>query len=81
MAEPGFDDAEAFCSYSFLHLGEVGLAGRPFAVAAGPSEVWFSSQPLGEVFDVGYLEELSEHEGAEVPFGVVLYGSSWAVLV
>jgi len=30
------------------------------------------------VFDGVYLEELSEHEGFEVPFGVVLYWTSQA---
>jgi hypothetical protein len=34
-----------------------------------------------KVLDVGYLEELAEHQGPEVPLGVVLYGSSGAVFV
>ena len=43
---------------------------RPTAVA----------RVFDEVFDVEYLEELAEHEGFEVPFGLVLYGSSGAFL-
>ena len=31
-----------------------------------------------KVLDVGYLEELAEHQGPEVPLGVVLYGSPGA---
>ena len=42
-AEPGFDDAEAFGSYSFLHLGEVGLCWDVVMVAAGFAEASFSS--------------------------------------
>ena len=74
-------DAEALGSYSLLHLREVGFAGSPVTVSADLSEVWVSSEAFDEVLDVGYLLQLAEHQGPEVPFGVVLYGSSWAVAV
>jgi len=39
-----------------------------------------SARAFDEVFDVEYLKELAEHEGFEVPFGLVLYRSSGAFL-
>jgi hypothetical protein len=45
-------------------------------VSAGVSEDGVSLQTFDEVFHVGYLEELAEHEDFEVPFGVVFDGSS-----
>jgi len=63
VAEPGFDYSEAFCSYSFLHLAEVGLAGCLVTVATGFSEVGVSSEAFDEVLEVRYLFELAEHEG------------------
>ena len=80
-SEPSFDDPEPFGSDALLHLGEVGLAGCQLAVSAGLSEVGVSSQPLHQVLDVGYLLQLSEQQGSEVPFGVVLYWSPRAALV
>ncbi len=59
----------------------MGLAGGPVPVSADFSEVGVSSEAFDEVLDVGYLLELAEHQGLEVPFGVVLYWSSWAVSV
>jgi len=77
-AEPCFYESEAFCSYSFLHLCEVGFGGCLVTVPACFSEAFFSSEAFGEVFDVWYLFMLSDYEGAEVPLGVVLDGSAWA---
>ena len=50
-------------------------------VSAGFSEDGVALQALHQVLDVGYLEELSEHEGFEVPFGVVFDGSSGSFCV
>ena len=54
----------------------MGVAGGLVPVSAGVSEVGVASEAFDEVLDVGDLLELSEHEGPEVPFGIVLYGSS-----
>ena len=78
-SEPGLDDAEALGSDALLHLAEVGFAGGPVAVSASPSEVGVASEAFHKVLDVGYLLELAEHEGPEVPLGVVFYWSPWAV--
>ena len=75
-SEPGLDDPETFGSYPFLHLGEVGFGGCFVPVSAGVSEDGVAFEAFDEVLDVGYLEELSEHEGFEVPFGLVFDGSS-----
>ena len=80
-SEPGLDDSEAFGSYSLLHLAKVGFGGGFVLVSAGVSEDGAAFEAFDEVFHVGYLEELSEHEGFEVPFGVVLYGSSGSFCV
>ena len=56
----------------------MGLAGGPVSVAAGPPQVGVSPEALQLVLDVGDLLELSEHQGFEVPLGVVLYWSSCA---
>ena len=64
-----------------LHLGEVGFAWCLVTVAADLSEAGVSSQPLHQVLDVGYLFELAEEEGSEVPLGVVLYGPPRAIRV
>ncbi len=69
---------EALDSDPLLHLAEVGVAGSPVPVAAGVSEVGIPSEAFDEVLDVGYLVQLAEHEGPEVPLGVVLYGSTGA---
>jgi len=50
-------------------------------VAAGVSEVGVSSEAFDEVLHVGYLEELAEHQGLQIPFGLVFDGSSGAFLV
>jgi hypothetical protein len=50
-------------------------------VSAGFSEVGVPLEAFDEVLDVGYLEELSENQGFEVLFGLVLPGSSWAFCV
>jgi len=55
-AEPCFYESEAFCSYSFLHLGEMGLAGGFVPVAASRSEVGVASEALHQVQPV--MEEL-----------------------
>ena len=65
-AEPCFYEPEAFCSHSFLHLGEVGFGGCLVTVSAGFSEASFSSEAFHQVFDVWYLFELSDHEGSGV---------------
>jgi len=75
-AEPCFYDLESFCSYSFLHLCEMGFGECLVPIPAGLSEASFSSEALDKVFDVWYLFELPDHEGVEVPFGIVLYWSS-----
>jgi len=54
----------------------VGVAGSLVPVAACLSEVGIPSEAFDEVLHVGYLEELAEHEGFEVPFGLVFDGSS-----
>jgi len=59
----------------------VGLAGSPVTLTADPSEVGVPFEAFYEVLDVGYLLELAEHQCLEVPLGVVLYWSSWAVFV
>jgi len=61
--------------------GHRSLAGRLVMVAAGLSEVWVSSQPLHKVLDAWDLFQLAEHEGSEVPLGVVLHWSSWPCFV
>jgi hypothetical protein len=70
------DDPESFNAYSLLHLGEVGLGGGLVPVSAGVSEVGVAFEAFDEVLDLGYLEELAEQQGFEVPFGLVFYGSS-----
>ena len=65
-------------AYPLLHLGEVGLAGGPVPVSADSSKVGVSSEAFHQVLDVGYLLELAEHQGPEIPLGVILYGSSGA---
>jgi hypothetical protein len=55
FSEPGFYGSEAFCSYSFLHLGKMSLGGCFFLVSAGFSEVVVSSEAFDEVFDVWCL--------------------------
>jgi len=77
-SEPGLYDAEALDADPLLHLGEVGVAGGPVPVAAYLSEVGVASEAFDEVLDVGYLLDLAEHQGLEVPLGVVLYGSPGA---
>ena len=77
-SELGFDDAEAFGADAFLHLTEVGFHWGLVPVSAGVSEAGVAFEAFDEVFHVGYLMELAEHEGFEVPFGVVLYGPPWA---
>jgi len=57
------------------------LAGGPVTVTAGPPQVGVPLEALHQVLDVGYLLELAEHQGPEVPLGVVLHWSSWACLV
>ena len=59
----------------------MGLAGDVAPVSAYPAEVRVASEAFHEVLDVGYLEELAEHQGFQVPFGVVFDGSAWAVFV
>ncbi len=68
--------AEAFGADAFLHLAEVGFGGGFVSVSAGFSEDGVAFQALHQVLDVGYLMELAEHEGFEVPFGLVFDGSS-----
>jgi len=80
-AEPGLDDAESLGSDAAFHLGIMGLAGGFVPVAAGRSEVGVAPEALDEVLDVWDLLYLAEHEGSEVPFGVVFYWSSRAVSV
>ena len=80
-SNPGLDDAEALGSDAALHLAEVGLAGGPVSVSADLSEVGVPSEAFHQVLDVWDLLYLAEHEGSEVPFGVVFYWSSRAVLV
>ena len=77
-SEPDLDDPETFASDAFLHLGEVGFGGCFVMVSAGVSEVWVAFEAFDEVFHVGYLMELAEHEGFEVPLGLVFDGSSGA---
>ena len=55
--------------------------GREGARAAGVSEDGVAFEAFDEVFHVGYLEELSEHEGFEVPFGIIFDGSSGSFCV
>ena len=55
---------------------EVSLGGCFVLVSAGVSDVGVSSEAFDEVPYVGDLVQLAEHEGPEVPFGVVFYGSS-----
>lgn len=59
----------------------MGFSGCLVTVSAGFSEASFSSEAFDEVFDVWYLLELPDHEGVEVPLGMVLYWSAWAVFV
>ena len=75
------DPPSRFPRKTFLIPSEVDFAGGPVMVSAGFSEASFSSEAFDEVFDVWYLFELSDHAGAEVPFGVVLYWSSGALFV
>ena len=63
---------------ALLHLAKVGVTGGHVTVTAGPPQVGIPPEALHPVFDVGYLLELAEHEGFEVPLGVVLDGSSGA---
>ena len=72
-AHVGLYDVEALGPDSPLHLGEVGLYGRLLSVSAHLSEVGVSLEAFDQVLHVGYLEELSEHEGSEIPLGVVFY--------
>jgi len=65
---------EALGSDAPLHLAEMGLGGGLVSVSADPSEVGVPLEALHQVLDVGYLEELAEHEGFEVPLGLVLHG-------
>ena len=51
------------------------------AQARARAEVGVPLEAFDEVLDVGYLEELSENQGFEVLFGLVLHGSSWAFCV
>jgi len=57
------------------------LGGCAITVAAGVSEAGVSSEAFDQVLHLGYLEELADHEGFEVPLGLVLYGSSGAFFV
>ena len=50
-------------------------------VSAGVSEDGVAFEAFDEVFHVGYLEELSEHQGLQIPLGVVLHGPPWAFSV
>lgn len=59
----------------------MGLAWGSVTVTAGLSEIRFSSEPLDQVLDVWDLLELPDHEGSEIPCGVVLDGSPRAVRV
>ena len=59
----------------------MGLARGLVTVSAGFSEVGVASEAFDEVLDVGDLLQLAEHQRPQVPFGVVLYGSSGAFCV
>ena len=70
------NDGEALGADAFLHLREVGFCGGLVPVAAIVSEVGVSSEAFDEVLHAGYLVQLAEHQGLEVPFGRVFDGSS-----
>ena len=62
----------------FLIPSEVGVAGGLVPVAACLPQVGIPSEAFDEVLDLGYLEDLSEHEGPEVPLGLIFDGSPGA---
>ena len=80
-SESGLDDGESLDVDALLHLGEVGFAGGPITVTAYMPQVGVPPEAFDEVLDVGYLLELSERQGPEIPLGLVFYWSSWAVFV
>jgi hypothetical protein len=56
-----------------LHSGEAGLGERLVTVAADLSEVGVPPKALDQIFHVGYLEKLSEHQRLEVVFRLIFY--------
>ena len=80
-AEPGFDDAKALGPDAPLHLAEVGLGWCAITVATDPAQVRIPLEALDQVLHVWNLFQLAEHQGPQIPFGVVLDWSSGAVSV
>jgi len=59
----------------------MGLGGCAITVAADPAQVRIPLEALDQVLHVWNLFQLAEHEGPQIPFGVVLDWSSGALFV
>src|SRR4030042_3214400 len=73
VTEPLLYCLEAFDAYAFLHLTEVSFSRHFTVVPTGRPHLLVSSESLDQVFDVGYLLQLTEQEGSQVTFRLVLY--------
>jgi hypothetical protein len=73
VAQPLLYCEEAFSSYAFFHLAEVGFSRHFVAVSAGGPHFLVSVEPFNQVFDVRYLLQLAQQQSTKVTFRLVLY--------
>ena len=64
---------------ALLHLAKMRFGGRLALVAANPSEVPVSFQPLNQIFHVGDLLQLPQHQRPQIPLRIVPHRPAWTI--
>jgi hypothetical protein len=73
MTKPFLYGTKAFSAYALLHLKEVSLSRHFLIISTGGSHFSVPSESLDEVFYVGYLLQLTQHERSQITLRLVLY--------